>query len=63
MTTKTYIAIIAPAHNSRGIYKLSYAGKVYYRLGNNVDNARGILGRELGINRLDIEILDEGKKQ
>ena len=57
------VAIILPAHKERGVYKFQYGGKVYYRLGNNVDNARLILQRELRTRPGEIQIMDGGKKQ
>jgi hypothetical protein len=45
------------------VYKLSWEGAVYYRLGIHAHDARRRLAREKKVPEDKIQILDEGKKQ
>jgi len=48
--------------DTRGVYKFRYGHQIFYRLGRDIDNARGILAKELGAKRDDIVILEKGKQ-
>lgn len=45
------------------VYKLRYAGVIYYRLGLYPRDARARLARELKVKAEEIEIMDGGEKQ
>ena len=49
--------------DTRGVFKLRHAGVIYYRLGRNLNKAVENLARELGVNVIHIEILENGGKQ
>lgn len=46
----------------RGVYKLGYAGKTYYRIGFSPQDSRRRLALEMGVDAEVISILDERSK-
>lgn len=59
MTTSTKRTPALP----RGVYKFRYGHQVFYRLGRNVEDARGILAKELKVKSNDIITMESGSKQ
>jgi hypothetical protein len=51
------------ANKEKGVYRFQRGKKIYYRLGNNIEDARAYLQRELRCEAGEIQILDGGKKQ
>ena len=49
--------------SQRAVFKLRYAGRLFYQLGYNCEDARRNLGRELRVKPEEIEVLDNGRKQ